>query len=107
MLSFVDESRADLDCLEDVDKEGTLDEGRLPAQHSLEGLHVCTTPHIQSVDRHIAEMQSRSTHQDCIRQSTVVLLKCSMNTDLEWQSKDLYPVFCLPQTLDMLVDKSW
>ena len=34
--------QADLDCLEDVDKEGSLDEGAFTSHHGLEGLHVCT-----------------------------------------------------------------
>ena len=34
--------QADLHRLEDVDEEGSLDEGAFTSHHSLEGLHVCT-----------------------------------------------------------------
>ena len=37
---------ADLDCLENVDKESTLDEGAFTPHHGLEGLHVCTNKKI-------------------------------------------------------------
>ena len=65
MLSKLDEVRADLDCLEDVDKEGALDEGRLPTQHSLEGLHVCTTRHAQSENRHFVGVQTSKQKRLC------------------------------------------